>query len=385
MHVLMISLDNSLLGNPHGNTVQRHIEYARRIGALSIVVYNPSARARRVTRLSDRLIVYPANVPAPLGYPVAAFRRAARVHRERPADVVTTQDPFSTGLVGLTLKWRFGLPLDVQNHGSFFDNRDWIRERPLRNRALHALGKFVVRRADTNRVLTEGEQRHYLGLGIPAERVTVLPTPTHVDMFAAPVPGADLAALRARLDLAPENPVALWVGLPGPVKHIELLLDAFARAHAALPAARLVLVGDFSGRPALAARAEREYVRLAGRVAHEDLPPYYALADVYAHSSRHEGFGKVLVEALAAGTPVAATRSDGAEAIVRHGETGLLADHTPASLGDAILVLLRDPARARAMGAAGRADVLARFDYERQLDAIAATFRRTLELARVRR
>ena len=93
----------------------------------------------------------------------------------------------------------------------------------------------------------------------------------------------------------------------------------------------------------------------------------------------------MLVEALAAGTPVAATRSDGAEAIVRHGETGLLADHTPESLGDAILVLLRDPARARAMGAAGRADVLARFDYERQLDAVAATFRRTLELARVRR
>ena len=42
-----------------------------------------------------------------------------------------------------------------------------IRERPLRKRALHALGKFVVRRADTNRVLTEGEQRHYRALASP--------------------------------------------------------------------------------------------------------------------------------------------------------------------------------------------------------------------------
>ena len=45
MHVLMISLDASLLGDPHGNTVQRHLEYARRIGDLSIVTYNPAAAA----------------------------------------------------------------------------------------------------------------------------------------------------------------------------------------------------------------------------------------------------------------------------------------------------------------------------------------------------
>jgi len=385
MHVLMISLDTSLLGNPHGNTVQRHVEYARRAGEVSVVVYNPSSQAKSITRLSEHLAVYPANVPAPLLFPAPAFRIAARVHRERPADVVTTQDPFSTGLVGLALKWRFGIPLDVQNHSSFFDNRDWIRERPLRNRVFHVLGRFVVRRADTNRVLTEGEKRHYRAMGIPDERVTVLPTPTHVDIFAAPVPQAALDALRARLDLSPENPVVLWVGLPVGFKHVELLLDAFARVHDALPAARLVLAGDFSGRPDLAARIDRDAVRLAGRVAHEDLPPLYALADVYAHSSRYEGFGKVLVEALAAGTPVVATRSDGAEAIVRHGENGLLADHTPESLGDAILGLLRDPARARALGAAGQADALARFDYERQLDAVIATFRRTRDLARARR
>ncbi len=45
MHVLMISLDASLLGDPHGNTIQRHIEYARRIGDLSIVIYNPACTA----------------------------------------------------------------------------------------------------------------------------------------------------------------------------------------------------------------------------------------------------------------------------------------------------------------------------------------------------
>jgi glycosyltransferase involved in cell wall biosynthesis len=207
----------------------------------------------------------------------------------------------------------------------------------------------------------------------------VLNTPTDVTLFAQPVPEAAILTLREKLDLAPDAPVVLWVGKPAPVKNIPLLLDAFAEVRRALPEARLVLVGDFSQQPDLVARADPDSVRFAGRIAHDDLPPYYALADVYAHSSLYEGFGKVLVEALAAGTPVVATRADGPCDILRDGETGLICDHTPPALSAAILALLRDPARARVMGAAGRADVLARFDYDRQLDAVAATFRRTLE------
>jgi len=46
MHVLMISLDYSLLGDPHGNTVARHLEYARSIGALTIVTYNPARQPK---------------------------------------------------------------------------------------------------------------------------------------------------------------------------------------------------------------------------------------------------------------------------------------------------------------------------------------------------
>ena len=380
MRVLMISLDSSLLGDPHGNTVRRHLAYAERIGELVIVVYNPAAQPKTVRRFSDHLTVYPTNTRSYL-FPWTACRVAARVLRERPADIVTTQDPFATGLVGLLLKWRFRLPLDVQNHSSFINNTIWLRERPFRNRVLRVISRFVIRRADTHRVLTHGEKQHYLALGIPDERVTVLNTPTDVTLFAQPVPDAEIAALRDKLDLALGAPVVLWVGQPAPVKNIPLLLEAFAAVHRVLPETRLVLVGDFSKYPDLVRRADPDSVRFAGRVPHDDLPPYYALADVYAHSSSYEGFGKVLVEALAAGTPVVATRADGPCDILRDGETGLICDHTPAALSAVILALLRDPARARDMGASGRADVLARFDYARQLDAVAATFRRALEMA----
>jgi len=377
MHVLMISLDASLLGDPHGDTVQRHVEYARRIGQLSMVVYNPRAQPKTVARPSERLTVYPTNAPARLLFPWLALRTAVRVHRQQPADVITTQDPFTTGLVGALLKWRLGLPLNMPSHSTFFTNPDWLREHPVRNRVLRALGMFLVRRADTHRVLTEYEKSVYEGLGVPADRIFVTSVPVRLERFAAPQPDARQAEIRRRLGIEPDAPVALWVGLPVAFKHLDLLLDAFDRVHAALPAARLLLVGDFADYPAYVQRADPSYARFAGRVPHEDLPAYYALADVYAHSSRYEGVPRVLTEALAAGAPVVAARNVGTSAVVREGETGLLTEHTPRALADGILTLLRDPALARRMGQAGQADVLARFDYERLMNAIVETYRQT--------
>ncbi len=381
MHVLMISLDASMLGDPHGNTVQRHRAYARRLGQVTVVTYNPSSDRKSVHHYGDNLTVCPTNT-RPVLYPWVAYRVAARVMRQTPVDVVTTQGPFASGLVGLLLKWRFGVPLDVQSHSHFFENPYWIAERPLQNRLLYALAKFILPRADTHRVLSEREKAIYVRRGVPADRIAVLTTPAHVDMFAADRPQAELDALRESLDIAPGAPVLLWVGFPALFKHVELLLAAYERVRAARPAARLVMVGDLRTRLDFARRAEAAGVILPGRVDHDDLPAYYQLADLYVHSSRYEGVPKVLIEALAAGTPVVATDHMGADEVVRRGETGLLTDHTPEALAAAVVELVDDPARARAMGAAGRADVVERFDYERQLDRIVASYHHTLRVAR---
>ncbi len=380
MHVLMISLDPSMLGDQHGNTVQRHIAYADRIGELSIVTYNPAAQRRTVQRFADNLTVYPTNT-RPVLFPWAAYRAAARIHRQRPVDVVSTQDPFVTGLVGLLLKWRFRLPLDVQSHSHFFENPDWIAERPLRNRLLYAIAGRVIRRADTNRVLSEREKAIYVRRGVPAERIAVLATPARVDLFARPVPPAQIAALRHALGLLPDASVLLWVGFPAAVKNVDLLLAAYARVRAQRPAARLVIAGNFDSRPDFVRRASAESVIFAGRVDHDDLPAYYQMATIYAHSSRYEGVPKVLIEALASGTPVVSTGHLGAEEVVRPGESGLLTAHTPQALSAALIDLLDDPARARVMGAAGQRDVLARFDYQRQLDRVVESFRLTQRVA----
>lgn len=379
MHLLTIGLDASMLGDPHGNPIQRHIAYCQRIGQLSIVTYNPRRDPKTPLRVNADFTVYPTNT-RPALFPWAAYRVAARIHREHPVDLVSTQDPFACGLVGLLLKWRFGLPLNVQSHSHFFENPDWIAERPLRNRALALLARVVVPRADSLRLLSEREKAICVRRGVDPQRIFVLTVPTDVSSFATPVPPERLTALRGALGIAPDAPVLLWVGFPAAFKNVDLLLAAYALVRRGHPSARLVLAGDFSTRPEFVRRAQAESAIFAGRVDYADLPAYYQLATIYVHSSRYEGVARVLMEALAAGTPIVSTDHLGADEVVRHGESGLLTAHTPEALAAAIGALLDDPARARAMGAAGQRDALERFDYARGLDRVAETYHATLRL-----
>src|SRR5262249_24438433 len=144
--------------------------------------------------------------------------------------------------------------------------------------------------------------------------------------------------------------------------------SAFAQVAQRLPSARLVLAGDAAGTsiPALIEKLHLERtVSLAGPVVHADLPSLYQTANVYVHTSSYEGFGLVLVEAAAAGLPLVSTATDGARDIIRDGETGLLVSLNQEStqkLADSLVMVLSDPARAKAMGERARADVLARYD-----------------------
>ena len=108
-------------------------------------------------------------------------------------------------------------------------------------------------------------------------------------------------------------------------------------------------------------------VAFSGQVAEEDLPRYYAAGDVFAMPCRTrlgglevEGWGNVFIEAAACGKPVVVGDSGGARESLVDGETGLLVDgRRVAEVAEAVGDLLADPARATAMGAAGRERVLA--------------------------
>jgi len=142
-------------------------------------------------------------------------------------------------------------------------------------------------------------------------------------------------------------------------KGIHVLLEAFARVAQEHPEAVLLIVGDGDLRAEYEARAASlgDRVRFIGRVPDADLPDLYRSAAVHVLPSidRSEAFGLVTLEAAASGVPSIVSDLPGVRAVVEPGVTGLrVPPGAAAALSDAILTLLKDPARAETMGRAAR-------------------------------
>jgi glycosyltransferase involved in cell wall biosynthesis len=165
-------------------------------------------------------------------------------------------------------------------------------------------------------------------------------------------------------------------------------LEAFARVRREVPTARLDVVGDGPLRAAceavVAAHGLEDAVTFHGVQPPEAVAERMRRAAVFVQHSvtapdgDTEGLPVGLLEAMAAGLAVVATRHAGIPEAVVEGETGLLVDeHDAAAMAAALVALLRDPERTRRLGAAGRARVLARFTH----DHVAARLRDILGLS----
>jgi glycosyltransferase involved in cell wall biosynthesis len=159
---------------------------------------------------------------------------------------------------------------------------------------------------------------------------------------------------------------------------VDVLLDAALRVNAKAPAACL-FVGEGPLRDALAARAAAEglAVHFAGR--RDDVADLLALCAVVVLPSRREAFGRVLVEAMAAGVPVVATAVGGIPEVCTHGVTGLLVPPEDAdALAQAITTTLTDQPATKARVAAAAADVRGRFDLAAHAAGVQAVYARVL-------
>jgi len=159
--------------------------------------------------------------------------------------------------------------------------------------------------------------------------------------------------------------VALFVGALTQwhaYKGVDDLIAAFKVASAQNPDLRLLVVGRGSLLPSflklVSALSLEGKVIFAGEVSDELLPRYYAACDfaVLPSRDRSEGFGLVLLEAMASGKPVIGSTVGGITDVIRHGETGILVEpNESAPLVDAIVRLSRDPELRERMGKSARA------------------------------
>jgi phosphatidylinositol alpha-1,6-mannosyltransferase len=309
--------------------------------------------------------------PTSLMLPVPAVAgRAARIVREQGIDTVLFGAAAPLGLITPTLR-RAGVTKAVAlTHG-------------------HEAGWAALpgARALLRRIGNEVDTLTYLGEYFRTRLARVL-DPEAAARMARLAPGVDVqefhrgaggAAIRRRLRLE-GKPVVICVSRMVPRKGQDTLIQAWPKVLAEVPGATLLLVGDGPHKRRLERLAARLGVSapvvFTGPVPAADLPAYYDAGDVFAMPCRTrrggldvEGLGIVYLEASATGLPVIGGDSGGAPDAIIDGETGyVVAGGDVAATVSRVTELLKDPAKARAMGEKG----LAWVDREWRWDLAAA-------------
>ncbi len=215
--------------------------------------------------------------------------------------------------------------------------------------------KRLVAECDCILAGTEREKRHLIDLyGALPQKIQVVPCGVDRGRFHP----SGRRESRARLGLNGAARVILYVGRFDPIKGVDRLLAAANRLRQDMRLHVLLVGGGGENAPedeALRSLCRElsleDCVTFAGRRDHDDLPDYYRAADVLVLPSYYESFGLVVLEALACGTPVVATRVGVVEDIVRNGVNGwVVATNTPESLAEGVRRVLEGKQRPEGNG-----------------------------------
>jgi glycosyltransferase involved in cell wall biosynthesis len=301
-----------------------------------------------------------------------AMHAALAEARGRPDAVITRA--VSPQVVGQAIAWRAGAVHVYNEHTPLTADGELLPPLPRQR----ALVRTVAPVVDQVIAVSERQRAPLTRLGYRADRIATVPN----GLFDRDVrTSAGRAQTRRSLGLAEGEFAVLCVANLRPEKGVAAFVQALARARAAGAAGlRGLVVGDGPERASLErTAAEADGVELLG--SRGDVPDLLAASDAFCLLSQAEALPMSVLEAMALGLPVVAADVGGVPEAVEDGDTGLVVPPADvAAAATALAGLAADPARARAMGARGRARQRERFAGEAMVDgylqAIEAALRR---------
>lgn len=236
---------------------------------------------------------------------------------------------------------------------------NWI-EGDLALRIYGGLDRFALKRFSGVAAVSQDVQQRLIGAGVRSDRTRLIRN------------GVDLRALasitRDRAMLAGQSLTIGIVARLSPEKGVDIFLRAASLIAQHTPQARFLVAGDGPERGSLEALIAELHLEgravLLGR--QEDMPGFYAKLDLLVLSSRTEGLPMALLESMASGLPVVATRVGEVPQVVQDGETGHIVPVGDATaIADAVIRMTSDPELLRHMGSRAQAYVAAHFSADR--------------------
>ena len=275
--------------------------------------------------------------------------------------------------VGMELSKKLAIPQAHTYHSLGAVKYKAVSTIPLIAKTRLAVEKTCLETVDRVVATSPQERDHMRSLVSSRGNIAIIPCGTRIDHFGT----VAQEAARQELGIAPDEKVVLYVGRFDPRKGIETLVRAVHLCQSRKTEKVRLMIGGGS-RPGHSDGDERERIesivselglegitQFAGRLSQDDLPSYYAAADVCVVPSHYEPFGLVTIEAMACGTPVVGSDVGGLQFTVVPEETGLLAPPKDVeAFAAAIDRLLLNPAWCHVLGHAARKRVETTFSWD---------------------
>jgi glycosyltransferase involved in cell wall biosynthesis len=301
------------------------------------------------------------------GFDVQMLRGIGKLIRQKRIDLVHSH-LFTTNLYSSVCGALTGVPVISTFHGTM-DVAANDRFKRLKWQMINGLSRKVV-------FVSRSLQAYFVGQKLAnSTRSQVIYNGIDIDRFRR---GPDKAAARRALNLSFDSFVVGCVGDLRQAKDYQSALRAISLLKQEIPELKLVIVGSKVG-------LHRELESLSASLGlgddvqflgfRPDVENVLPAFDVYLSSSVSEGFSLTVVEAMATGLPVVATRSGGPEEIIQHGENGLLVDvGAPEKIAAAVEMLYRDRKTAALFSQAGMRRAAANFSIQAMVDSYQALY-----------
>jgi glycosyltransferase involved in cell wall biosynthesis len=316
MRILTISTDRKIFEAGSAVSV-RQIRYGELFERLEIIIFAKKGLGLETKKLSPNVTAYPTNSLSRLLYFIDGFRLAKKL--DKP-DLVSAQDPFESGIAAFLISLYWRVPMHLQVHTDFlsayFSNESFL------NKVRVLIAKYLIKRASSLRVVTERIKRSIIGAGLIDEsKITVLPIFVDTEKISNSVIKTDLHKKYPQF-----KRIILMASRITPEKGIDMAISAMAEVVKLHPNFGLVIVGDGPEGDRLKAQCEK--LKINSNVVFEgwsnDLASYYKSSDLFLLTSKYEGYGMTVAEALSAGRSVIMSDVGVAGELLIHEKNGLI-------------------------------------------------------------
>ncbi|PIR03763.1 MAG: hypothetical protein COV59_03760 [Candidatus Magasanikbacteria bacterium CG11_big_fil_rev_8_21_14_0_20_39_34] len=328
MKILVLGSDSNVL-HAHSNSQERALSYSTLVEKYIVVV---PAEEDLIQEVNERLVVSGVKREFSIFTLLKLYKQAKQLVKKYNVEIVSAQNPFEYALLGYFLKRSCGIRLHIQEHGDFFSYTYWRNEKCI-HFFRYYLGKFLIKKADSVRVVSKKIQHTLEGFGLKSDRITVIP------VFVPNVNSIKIDRMQARVCVC----IIRFVKQKNPL----MLLRAWKHVLEKQPDAKLILVGKGEMQSEIKQCIKNfkleKSVQLHGWT--NDTSQMYKKADLHVLSSNYEGWGRVVIEAAVQGLPTVMTDVGCAGEFIENETSGLITSiNDEKAFADAIIRIMQDDA-----------------------------------------